>query len=87
MHISTYVHTHVHAHMYTYAYNRSQEYEVNGDIYMRMRFYMQGDKSEGTVHLEIKRGTSSSGINIFGRGSGYEWRYLLVEIPGICIYM
>eukprot|EP01134_Creolimax_fragrantissima_P000377 CFRG0377T1 len=50
----------------------SQEYEVNGEVYLRMRFYVEGEHNEGTVHLEVKKN---------GRTS-FDWRYLMIEIPG-----
>ncbi|KNC80423.1 hypothetical protein SARC_07211 [Sphaeroforma arctica JP610] len=50
----------------------SQEYEVEGEVYLRMRFYVEGERNEGTVHLEVKKK---------GR-TGFEWRYLMIEIPG-----
>ena len=54
-----------------YACCRSQDYEVDGSVYRRMRFYVHGANGEGTVHVEVKMD-----------GSKPEYRYLFVEIPG-----
>lgn len=47
------------------------EYEVNGEIYMRMRFFLTGEKGSGTVHLETKDDKPN-----------FVYRYLFVEVPG-----
>eukprot|EP01135_Chromosphaera_perkinsii_P011755 Nk52_evm1s2496 gene=Nk52_evmTU1s2496 len=51
---------------------RPVEYIVDGVKYMRFQFYLDGERSTGTAHVEAKE--SSLG--------GFEYRYLFVEIPG-----
>ena len=51
---------------------RPVEYIVDGEKYMRFTFYLDGEKSKGTAHVEAKE--SSLG--------GFEYRYLFVEVPG-----
>jgi len=34
---------------------RHQEYIVEGTTYMRMKFYVDGSKRKGTVHLDLKK--------------------------------
>lgn len=34
---------------------RHQEYIVDGMQYMRMKFYVDGSKRKGTVHLDMKK--------------------------------
>ncbi|XP_038070171.1 mitochondrial import inner membrane translocase subunit Tim21-like [Patiria miniata] len=48
------------------------EYEQDGVKHMRMKFYIQGPKRKGTVHLEVKEGETGK----------YEYRYLFVELNG-----
>ena len=43
---------------------------MDGQVYRRMRFYVQGSNGEGTVHVEVKMDGKP------------EYRYLFVEVPG-----
>ncbi|XP_063901207.1 mitochondrial import inner membrane translocase subunit Tim21-like [Zophobas morio] len=45
------------------------EYEVNGEIYKRMKYYIKGSRGTGTVHLEIKQ-----------NGTNFDFRYIVVEL-------
>ncbi|XP_054712641.1 mitochondrial import inner membrane translocase subunit Tim21-like [Uloborus diversus] len=47
-------------------------YEKNGKNYMRMKFYIEGIRKKGTVHLEMKE------VN---KGK-YDYRYLFVDVEG-----
>jgi len=48
------------------------EFEKDGVKCMRMRFYAQGSRRRGTVHLEVQKNEKSK----------YEYRYLFVELDG-----
>ncbi|XP_077983424.1 mitochondrial import inner membrane translocase subunit Tim21-like [Glandiceps talaboti] len=48
------------------------EYEKEGYMYLRMKFYIQGRYRKGTVNLEMKK--NDSGV--------YEYRYLFVDLDG-----
>lgn len=48
------------------------EYVKDGINHMRMKFYIEGSRRKGTVHLEVKEDD---------RGK-YEYRYLFVELDG-----
>ncbi|GFY53088.1 mitochondrial import inner membrane translocase subunit Tim21 [Trichonephila inaurata madagascariensis] len=48
------------------------EYEKDGKNYMRMKFYLEGSRKSGTVHLEM----------VEGENLKYEYRYLFVDIDG-----
>ncbi|CAL1265033.1 unnamed protein product [Larinioides sclopetarius] len=47
-------------------------YEKDGKNYMRMKFYVEGSRKSGTVHLEMVEGEKSK----------YEYRYLFVDVDG-----
>ncbi|KAF8790103.1 Mitochondrial import inner membrane like protein [Argiope bruennichi] len=47
-------------------------YEKDGKNYMRMKFYVEGSRKSGTVHLEMVEGDKSK----------YEYRYLFVDVDG-----
>ena len=32
-----------------------QEYLVDGENYMRVKFYLKGSKRKGTVHVDVKQ--------------------------------
>lgn len=49
-----------------------QEYIVNGENYMRVKFYISGPKQKGTVHADVKQGS---------RGN-FEFRFIFVEFKG-----
>eukprot|EP00123_Amoebidium_parasiticum_P005872 comp16956_c0_seq1/m.15568 comp16956_c0_seq1/g.15568 ORF comp16956_c0_seq1/g.15568 comp16956_c0_seq1/m.15568 type:complete len:230 (-) comp16956_c0_seq1:301-990(-) len=49
----------------------SQEYEVDGEVYVRLRYYVEGSKDTGTVHAEVHK-----------KGRSFDYRYLFVEVPG-----
>lgn len=42
---------------YSYSY---QEYLVDGENYMRVKFYVSGPKRKGTVHVDVKEVTCIS---------------------------
>lgn len=46
------------------------EYEKDGRKYMRMKFYVEGSRQKGTVHLEMKQDPKGK----------YSYRYLFVDI-------
>lgn len=46
------------------------EYQKDGINYLRMKFYLQGLRRKGTVHLEMKENSSGK----------YEYRYLFVQL-------
>ncbi|EDO35905.1 predicted protein [Nematostella vectensis] len=48
-----------------------QEYVVDGEDYMRIKFYAKGSKRKGTVHVDVKKGSRGSFI----------YRFIFVEIP------
>ncbi|KFM76028.1 Mitochondrial import inner membrane translocase subunit Tim21, partial [Stegodyphus mimosarum] len=48
------------------------KYEKDGKNYMRMKFYVEGSRRKGTVHLEV----------IEGKKGSYEYRYLFVDLDG-----
>ncbi|RDD46922.1 Mitochondrial import inner membrane translocase subunit Tim21 [Trichoplax sp. H2] len=50
----------------------SQEYIVDDVNYMRVRYYINGTRNKGTVHVDLKE---------VSRGN-YEYRYILVELTG-----
>lgn len=47
-----------------------QEYLVDGENYMRVKFYLKGSKRKGTVHVDVKQAA---------RGN-FDYRYILVEL-------
>ncbi|XP_031574685.1 mitochondrial import inner membrane translocase subunit Tim21-like [Actinia tenebrosa] len=47
-----------------------QEYIVDGENYMRVRFYVTGQKRKGTVHVDVKQGSRGNTI----------YRYIFVEL-------
>jgi len=49
-----------------------QEYLVDGENYMRVKFYLKGSKRKGTVHVDVKQGS---------RGN-FDYRFLFVELTG-----
>lgn len=49
-----------------------QEYLVDGENYMRVKFYVSGPKRKGTVHVDVKKGS---------RG-GFDYRFIFVELSG-----
>ncbi|KAL9974620.1 hypothetical protein ACROYT_G011678 [Oculina patagonica] len=49
-----------------------QEYLVDGENYMRVKFYLSGSKRKGTVHVDVKQGS---------RGN-FEYRFIFVELTG-----
>jgi len=49
-----------------------QEYIVDGQNFMRVKFYIKGSKRKGTVQVDVKQ---------IGRGK-YETRFLFVELDG-----
>ena len=42
------------SHCFFYSY---QEYLVDGENYMRVKFYVSGPKRKGTVHVDVKEVT------------------------------
>lgn len=49
-----------------------QEYLVDGENYMRVKFYLKGSKRKGTVHVDVKQGS---------RGN-FDYRFIFVELTG-----
>jgi len=49
-----------------------QEYLVDGENYMRVKFYLSGPKRKGTVHVDVKQGS---------RGN-FDYRFIFVELTG-----
>lgn len=49
-----------------------QEYIVNGENYMRVKFYVAGNQRKGTVHVDVKQTSSRK----------YEYRFIFVELEG-----
>lgn len=47
-----------------------QEYLVDGENYMRVKFYLKGSKRKGTVHVDVKQAA---------RGN-FDYRYIFVEL-------
>ncbi|XP_073233433.1 mitochondrial import inner membrane translocase subunit Tim21-like [Porites lutea] len=47
-----------------------QEYLVEGENYMRVKFYVKGSKRKGTVHADVKQGS---------RGN-FDYRFIFVEL-------
>ncbi|KAK3739077.1 hypothetical protein QZH41_011816 [Actinostola sp. cb2023] len=47
-----------------------QEYIVDGENYMRVKFYAKGQKRTGTVHVDVKQGSRGNII----------YRFILVEL-------
>lgn len=47
-----------------------QEYLVDGENYMRVKFYLSGSKRKGTVHVDVKQGS---------RGN-FDYRFIFVEL-------
>ncbi|XP_067140556.1 mitochondrial import inner membrane translocase subunit Tim21 [Centruroides vittatus] len=48
------------------------EYVKDGLNYMRMKFYIEGNRRKGVVHLEMKENANGK----------YDYRYLFVELEG-----
>ena len=43
---------------------RHQEYIVDNETYMRVKFYVDGSKRKGTVHVDLKKVSSLSMLHV-----------------------